>query len=114
MQLDDTGRVAVAEIILYTPCLFASFAVCLRQGFKRSSGWIFLLALCLVRLSGAACTLVAYSSPSTGVFEASIILDSVGISPLLLASLGGLSRLYVYILEYSLLKFNPSFTNYRC
>jgi hypothetical protein len=50
------------------------------------------LILCLVRIVGACCQLAMYQSQSEGLLEATIILESIGISPLLLATLGLLSR----------------------
>lgn len=93
MKLDARGDISVAEIAIYTPLLGLALFVCLRHGFKRSSGWIFLVALCFIRIVGGACDLVTYNSPSLGLFIAVAILDSVGISPLLLATIGILSRL---------------------
>ena len=92
-QLDARGYVSIVELALYGPFFLAALVVCYRHGFKRTSGWIFLLILCLIRLIGAACDVATYDSPSLGLYEAVAILDSVGISPLLLATLGVLSRL---------------------
>jgi len=75
------------ELLIYLPALFVAGIVCSRHGFGRSSGWIFVLVLCLVRIVGAGCQLATYSSETTGLLEAVVILDSIGISPLLLATL---------------------------
>jgi hypothetical protein len=93
MQLDARGDLSIAVIAVYTPLLLLAIQVCRRHGFKKSSGWIFLLALCLIRIVGAALDLVTYSSPSLGLFIAVAVLDSVGVSPLLLATIGILARL---------------------
>jgi hypothetical protein len=93
MQLNARGDVSIVEIAVFTPLLVLALHVCLRHGFKKSSGWIFLFMLCLIRIVGGACDLVTYSSPSKGLFIAVAILDSVGISPMLLATIGILARL---------------------
>jgi len=93
MQLDASGDVSIVEIVVYLPLLVAALAVCLRHGFKKAEGWIFLIILCVVRVAGAACNLVAFNNPSIGLFEAVAILNSVGVSPLLLATIGVLARL---------------------
>jgi hypothetical protein len=93
MQLDGREILSAVEIALYSPFLIAALAVCFRHGFKRAEGWIFLLLLCLIRLVGAACDISTHNSPSQGLYVTVAILDSIGISPLLLATLGILSRL---------------------
>jgi hypothetical protein len=93
MHLTARGAVSIAEIIVYTPSIIAAVIICSRHGFRRSSGWIYTLLLCLVRILGACCQLATYSHPSSGLIKATVIFDSVGISPLLFATLGLLSRL---------------------
>ncbi len=95
MIWNASDTVSVVEIILYIPLLLAGFVVCARHGFSRTGGWIYTMILCLVRVIGAVCSLLASTNPSSGVIQAAVILDSVGLSPLLLATLGLLSRLYV-------------------
>lgn len=95
MKFNSEGGVSVFELLIYFPSLVVAAIVCSRHGFGRSSGWIFTLILCLVRIVGACCQLATYSSLTKGLLEAVVILDSIGISPLLLATLGLLSRGYV-------------------
>jgi len=92
MKFTSHGGISVFELIVYFPALIVAIFVCSRHGFGRSSGWVFTLVLCLVRIVGACCQLATYHSESRSLLEAVIILDSIGISPLLLATLGLLSR----------------------
>jgi hypothetical protein len=92
MKFDSHGGISIFELIVYFPALVVAAIVCSRHGFSRSSGWIFVLILSLIRIIGACCQLATYHSETTGLVEAVIILESVGISPLLLATLGVLSR----------------------
>lgn len=92
MGFDKQAGVSVLELVLYIPSLIVAAVVCKRHGFGRNSGWIFTLILCLVRIIGACCQLATLSSSSKGLIEAVLILESVGLSPLLLATLGLLSR----------------------
>jgi hypothetical protein len=92
MKFDSQGGVSIFELLIYFPAIVVAAIVCSRHGFGRSSGWIFTLILCLVRIVGASCQLATYQSPTQGLLEAVIILESIGISPLLLATLGLLSR----------------------
>ncbi len=93
MKLDSAGAVAIVELIVFIPALIASIIVCARHGFARSSGWIYTIVLCVVRIGGAICQLVARNNPSHGVISAALIFDSIGLSPLLLSTLGLISRL---------------------
>ena len=88
MNFDARGGISIFEICVYLPLFLVAFVICKRHGFSRSSGWVFTLLLSLIRLLGACCQLATYNSPSRGLFEAVIILSSVGLSPLLLATLG--------------------------
>jgi hypothetical protein len=92
MKFNSRGGVSIFELIVNFPAIVVAAIVCSRHGFSRSSGWIFTLILCLVRIIGACCQLATYHSETKGLLEAVIILDSIGISPLLLATLGLLSR----------------------
>jgi hypothetical protein len=94
MKFNSRGGVSILELFIYFPSLIVAFIICSRHGFNRSSGWIFTLILCLIRIIGACCQLATYHDQSSGLLETAFILDSVGISPLLLATLGLLSRWY--------------------
>ena len=93
MALGIRRYVAIAEIVVYTPTLIASILVTLRHGWRRASGWTYLTILCVLRIAGAVCWMLTYHYTSSGLLTTSLTLESVGISPLLLATLGLLSRL---------------------
>jgi hypothetical protein len=95
MGLNKQAGVSILELLLYTPTLIISAVVCARHSFNRSSGFIFTLILCLVRIVGAICQLASTHSQSKDLLETVYILEFVGLSPLLLATLGLLSRWYV-------------------
>jgi hypothetical protein len=90
---DTRGWVSVVELIVYIPALVVAAIICSRHGFSKSAGWIYTLILCVVRIAGAGCQLYSYHDHSSGLIQATIIIDSIGLSPLLLATLGMLSRL---------------------
>jgi len=93
MAIHVAGYVSIAELILYIPTLVLALIACKRHGFHRASGWIYTVILCVLRIIGAICQLLTYTDHSTGLLQATSIIDSIGISPLLLATLGMLSRL---------------------
>ncbi|KAH8664359.1 hypothetical protein BX600DRAFT_436909 [Xylariales sp. PMI_506] len=92
MALGSSGILSVIELIFYIPCIIGSFIICRRHGFTRSSGWIYTFILCFVRIVGSICYLASLSNPSANLLEAALIMEFVGISPLLFATLGLLSR----------------------
>ena len=91
-QLDSRASISIFQLVFYPPALAAAIFLCIKHGFGRSSGYLFLLTVSLFRIAGGATQLATYSTPSTGLFIASAILGSFGLSALLLASLGFLSR----------------------
>jgi hypothetical protein len=97
MHIDGRGWVAVIELVVYIPALLIALFVCKKHGFTRSSGWMYTLILCVVRIAGSICELLTFSNSSTSIIKTMIILDSIGLSPLLLATLGMLSRLNDWI-----------------
>lgn len=119
MAIDANQIVSVVEIVVYVPALLLSLIVCNRHGFSRSSGyvnlesrhcdqtktlihadqleshrWYYTFTLSLIRIIGDVLLLLTYSNTSTGLLIAAVIFDHIGLTPLLLATLGMLSRLY--------------------
>lgn len=92
MNFNARGGISILGLGTYGPALILAIFVCSRHGFGRASGWVYTLILCLVRVIGACCQLATYHSQSAGLLQATIILDTIGLAPLLLATLGLLSR----------------------
>uniref|UniRef100_A0A093Y042 DUF7702 domain-containing protein n=1 Tax=Talaromyces marneffei PM1 TaxID=1077442 RepID=A0A093Y042_TALMA len=92
MAIDANQIVSVVEIVVYVPALLLSLIVCNRHGFSRSSGWYYTFTLSLIRIIGDVLLLLTYSNTSTGLLIAAVIFDHIGLTPLLLATLGMLSR----------------------
>ncbi|CAO2649421.1 Nn.00g068060.m01.CDS01 [Neocucurbitaria sp. VM-36] len=89
--------VSLIELLFYVPTSLLALIVCFRHGFHRSSGWLYTLILCTVRIAGAICQFLSHSNHSDGLIQATVIIDSIGLSPLLLATLGLLSRLVSFV-----------------
>ena len=92
MHWTSRGDVSIIELIVYFPALLIAFLVCNHHGFHRASGWIYTLILCLIRIIGSGCQLATYHDESNGLLETTLILELVGISPILFATLGLISR----------------------
>ncbi|EED17476.1 conserved hypothetical protein [Talaromyces stipitatus ATCC 10500] len=88
-----TKHIAIAELVVHSPAALVSIFVVLRHGFHRQLGWIYLFVLCGIRIGGAIMEIRSHNDPSnTNEEEWVIILQSVGLSLLLLSSLGLLKR----------------------
>jgi hypothetical protein len=99
MTFDFRDGVSVLKLVIYTPYLFASLYVCFKMGFMKGSGWIYLSIFCVLRIVGAAAQLATISSHSTTPYTIAAICDAIGLTPLLLASLGLISRAYYSLLN---------------
>jgi len=101
MGLDARGGISLAQLLIYIPILIVSAVLVRRHGFKRQAGWIFLLILSIVRIVGAACHIAAEQSsdPSTTLITVFSILESAGLSPLMLATIGFLSTVAQGVFE---------------
>jgi len=85
--------IAYAEICVYVPIFILTLIVVFRHGHQKQLGWIYLAIFALIRIAGAGFTIASEHNPTSNTdIEWSAILQSVGLSPLLMASLGLLKR----------------------
>jgi hypothetical protein len=99
MGLNFRDGVSILKLAIYSPYLFASIYVCFKHGLMKGSGWIYLSIFCLLRIIGASAQLASISSHSTTPYTIAAVCDAIGLSPLLLASLGLISRAYYSMLN---------------
>ncbi|MCJ1326535.1 hypothetical protein MMC10_003199 [Thelotrema lepadinum] len=93
MVLSNKSILDVVELVYYILALVLALFVIRKHGFGREVGWIYLALLSLIRIISAATGIAAQNDPSdTTLEEITVILSSVGLSPLLLAWLGIISR----------------------
>jgi len=93
MTLDYRNGVSIAEIVVYVPCLLIAAFLAIKHGFGRNAGWIYLVIFTMIRIAGGCVQLATISSQSTGIYTASVLLQTIGLSPLELTALGLLSRI---------------------
>lgn len=92
-QLTQLNRVSIAEVVVYTPYFLIGIYLSIRHGFRRSSGWFYLIMFSLARLLGAALQLATINSPDNmNLYIGAMTLEAIGLSPLILIGLGLLSR----------------------
>lgn len=93
MGLKIREGIAIVDLALYIPLVILTIIVLLRHGFQKQLGWIYLLIFTIIRTAGAVLELLhTHNTSNKSYLEWSLILSSVGLSPLLLASLGLLKR----------------------
>lgn len=89
-MLTPRTDLSVAILAYYVPSLILSVYVCWRQEFGRQLGWIYLAILGIVRMVGSAINICTISNPDASLTDTAAVLQSVGLSSLLLAMLGTL------------------------
>ena len=97
-MISERDAIAIAEIVFYVPALVIAITLAVRHGFRRSSGWRFLLTFALARLIQSGLQLGTIADPkNTSLYIGVFILLTVAILPLELCTLGLLSRLITNI-----------------
>ncbi|KAJ6076112.1 hypothetical protein N7499_008093 [Penicillium canescens] len=92
-MIDYRHGISILEIIVYIPTFFLALWMAFHHGFKKSSGWYFFVVFSLARIIGAACYLATINAPSNiDLYITWAVCTSLGISPLILACVGLLSR----------------------
>lgn len=98
-RVADPKSLVIASLAIYL-FLLQPVTYCLwKHGKQGILGWIALHSLCVIRIVGNAVQLNAYNNHSTGGI-ATLILQSVGLSPLILAAVGILHEASVHPLLY--------------
>jgi hypothetical protein len=92
-MIDYRHGISILDIIVYIPTFFLALWMAFHHGFKKSSGWYFFVVFSLARIIGAACYLATLGAPSNiNLYITWAVCTSLGISPLILACIGLLSR----------------------
>ncbi|KAJ5970117.1 uncharacterized protein N7479_000035 [Penicillium vulpinum] len=95
MAVVTTEHVAIAELIIYIPTALLSIWVVICHGFHKQLGWVYLSIFSAIRVGGAVMEILSTKNPNNANDkEWALILQSVGLSPLLLSTLGLLKRVF--------------------
>ncbi|KAI3337050.1 hypothetical protein HD806DRAFT_475494 [Xylariaceae sp. AK1471] len=83
MALTEHNNISIAQIIIYVPALAIAIFLCIRHGFGRNAGWLFLIIFSIARILGAALQLATISDPKNlSLYFGALTLQSIGLSPL--------------------------------
>lgn len=100
MSLTIYNKISIIQLIFFLPALVGAVILAYRHGIRRSSGWVYLVILALMRIIGASMELATISSPdNTSLVTGASILQTIGLSPLILLLLGFITRIYIGIPE---------------
>ena len=92
-MVSTNESIAIGEICVYIPDFILTLIVVFRHGFNRQAGWIYLAIFSVIRIAGAGFTISQTQNLTNKTdVEWAAILDAIGLSPLLLATLGLLKR----------------------
>jgi hypothetical protein len=96
-MVSSKEAVGIAEIVIYVPLYPIALYLTYRHSFYRQLAWFFLFLLCGLRIASGALAIVTTHEPQN-VTEAiwAAILGSIGLNPLLLATMGLLKIVYVF------------------
>ncbi|KAI1180088.1 hypothetical protein F4777DRAFT_530919 [Nemania sp. FL0916] len=98
MELTEHNRISIAQIIIFSPSLFISIFLCIRNGFGRNAGWLLLLIFSLARLIGASLQLATINDPTNqSLYFGSLTLQSIGLSNLIIVLLALINRVFLSI-----------------
>lgn len=92
-MLHGQESIAIGELVVYPLVLVAILFVLARHGLKREAGFFFLASFSIVRIIGAGFQIAAIKNPSQSNITAATILQSLGLSPLIMSSLALLKRM---------------------
>lgn len=96
MALDAQGILAAVTIAMYIPFLFASIRLVMKYGMARGDGWVLLLVFSFIRVLGGALLVAAedITPANISLYIGGYALESSGLSPLLLCTLGLLHSMF--------------------
>ena len=104
--------IAIGELVVFIPLLITSLIVCWRHEFQKQLGWIYLALFCGISGAGAVFTILAENDPNNVTYQVwSASLSGVGLSPMTMAALGLLKRVYVAPRSYA--KERSSLTDFQ-
>ena len=88
-MLSQTQQVSAFELAIYALLFPVTLFILVRHGHPGILGWLYLNIFATLRLVGAGLTI------SNGTSTGALIINAVGLSPLLLANAGVIREMYV-------------------
>lgn len=93
-MINYKGKVSIFEIVVYASCIPVVFWFIVRDGLRRSAGWIYVMIFAQVRIAGAITQILSETNTTnTSIYTATSILQSIGLNPLIFIVVCHLSRM---------------------
>lgn len=92
-MLTDAEAIAIGQLVVYPLVLIALILVLARHGLSRQAGFFLLASFCIIRITGCGFEIAAVKKPSQSNITTATILQSLGLSPLLMSSSALLKRM---------------------
>ena len=93
MTIGYRQGVSIAILIFYLPALAIAIFLSIRHGFRRASGWRFMIIFTLARVLGSCLELATINQPRNySLYIGYATLINIALSPLELVAYGLLSR----------------------
>jgi hypothetical protein len=100
MRFTKENAVSIAQLVFYAPSLVTSILLCVRLTWHPFGGWFFLFLFSLIRIAGASVDLATIGGSSLkSLHIAAVTISFIGISSLLLTTLGLIIRIRRVITE---------------
>lgn len=104
MTIGYRQGVSIAILVFYFPALAIAIFLSIRHGFRRASGWRFMIIFTLARVLGSCLELATISQPRNySLFIGYATLINIALSPLELVAYGLLSRVIAVGKTFALL-----------
>ncbi|KAH6974301.1 hypothetical protein BKA56DRAFT_645478 [Ilyonectria sp. MPI-CAGE-AT-0026] len=94
-----TDGLAMWQLVYFIGTFACSLWVTAHHGFMKSSGWIFLTIFSIIRIVGCSAQIATITTDSETPETIAVLTGFFGLSPLLLATLGIVSRVWYSILK---------------
>ncbi|KAI0118911.1 hypothetical protein GGR51DRAFT_498181 [Nemania sp. FL0031] len=113
MELTERNGISIAQIALFVPALGVAIFLCIRHGFGRNGGWLFVVIFSLARLIGASLQLATIADPTNlSLYFGSLTLQNIGLSPLTLTLLALINRALESVSKARSAVINPRILRY--
>lgn len=93
IMFTDDEAIATGQLVVYPLVLIAIIFVLARHGLSRQAGFFLLASFCIVRIIGCGFEIASVKKPSQSNITTATILQSLGLSPLLMCSSALLKRM---------------------
>ena len=110
-MISTREAIGIAEIVIFVPLHLIAVYLSFRHSVYKQLAWLFLALLCALRIASGGLAIAVTRNPENITAAVwAVILGSIGLNPLLLATMGLLKTVCV-IIYLRLCQLHPTVTN---